>query len=70
LATLLGPESAGTRRVYAGVLRALADGLGPDTGVASLQPRALADWFTSRWAERSPVQWNTALDALRSASRY
>src|ERR1700744_5312429 len=70
LATLAGPESAGTRRVYSGVLRALAEDLGPDSEAAGLQPRAVADWFTSRWGERSPPRWNTALDALRSASRY
>lgn len=70
LATLAGPESAGTRRVYSGVLRALAEDLGTDTDVATLQPRAVAAWFTSRWGERSPARWNTALDALRSAARY
>jgi hypothetical protein len=70
LATLAGPESAGTRRVYAGVLAALAEGFGPGADVASLQPRAVAAWFTGRWGERSPARWNSALDALRSASRY
>ena len=58
------------RRVYSGVLRALAEGLGAGTDVAILQPRAVAAWFTSQWGERSPARWNTALDALRSASRY
>jgi site-specific recombinase XerD len=70
LATLAGPESAGTRRVYSGVLRALTEGLGPETGVATLQPSAVAAWFTGRWSERSPARWNTALDAVRSASWY
>ena len=70
LATLGGPESAGTRRVYSGILRALAADLGPDTEAATLQARAVAAWFTSRWGDRSPARWNTALDALRSASRY
>ena len=70
LATLAGPESAGTRRVYSGVLRALADSMGADTDVAALQPRTMAAWFTSQWGERSPARWNTALDALRSAGRY
>jgi hypothetical protein len=55
LATLAGPESAGTRRVYSGVLRALAEDLGTDTDVATLQPRAVAAWFTSWWGERSPA---------------
>lgn len=70
LATLAGPESAGTRRVYSAILRALAEGLGQDTGVATLQPRTVANWFTSRWGERSPSRWNVALDAIRSAGRY
>ena len=48
LVTLVGPESAGTRLVYSGVLRALAEVLGADTDVATLQPRAVAAWFTFR----------------------
>jgi len=70
LATLAGPESVGTRRVYSGVLRTLAADLGEGTDVAALQPQAVADWFASRWGERSPARWNTCVDALRSASRY
>ncbi|MGH3418021.1 MAG: hypothetical protein ACRDOD_00255 [Streptosporangiaceae bacterium] len=42
--------------VYSGVLRALAEGLGADTDVASLQPRAVAAWFTPQWGERSPCR--------------
>ena len=70
LATLAGPESAGTRRVYTGILRQLAAEYGADTDVAALQPEAVATWFGSRWGDRSPSRWNVALDALRSASRY
>ncbi len=70
LATLAGPESAGTRRVYAGVLRALADHFGADTDVATLQPRAVAAWFTGRWGGRLPSTWNVALTCARSASGY
>ena len=70
LGTLAGPESAGTRRVYSGILRALLEEFGADTDVASLRPRPVAAWFTSQWGERSPARWNTALDALRSACRY
>ncbi len=70
LATIAGPEKAGTRRVYSGILRALAADLGPDTDVAALQPRAVAAWFTGRWGARSPSRWNTALVALRVASKY
>jgi hypothetical protein len=50
LATLAGLESAGTRRVYSGVLQAFASGLGSGTAVASMTPRAVATWFTSHWA--------------------
>ena len=70
LMTLAGPESAGTRRVYAGILRQLAAEYGADADVAALQPDAVAAWFTSRWGQRSPSRWNVALDAVRSASRY
>jgi integrase len=70
LATLAGPESTGTRRVYSGILNALAAEYGTDTDVTALQPEAIAAWFASRWGERSPSRWNVALDALRSAARY
>jgi integrase len=70
LATLAGPESSGTRRVYAGILRQLAAEYGAGADVAALQPEAVAAWFGSRWGQRSPSRWNVALDALRSASRY
>ena len=70
LATLAGPESAGTRRVYTGILRQLAAEYGEGTVVAALRPEAVGTWFGSRWGQRSPSRWNVALDALRSASRY
>jgi len=70
LATLAGPESAGTRRVYTGILRLLAAEYGADADVAALRPEAVAAWFGSRWGQRSPSRWNVALDAVRSASRY
>jgi len=70
LATLAGPESAGTCRVYSGVLRALAAEFGDGTDTAALAPPVVAAWFSSRWGERSPSRWNTALDAIRSASHY
>jgi site-specific recombinase XerD len=70
LATLAGPESAGTRRVYSGILAALAARYGTDTDLTALQPETIAAWFASQWGERSPSRWNVALDALRSASRY
>jgi integrase/recombinase XerC/integrase/recombinase XerD len=70
LLTLAGPESAGTRRVYRGVLRALAAEFGADGDVATLEARRLAAWFTSRWGQRSPSTWNVSLDALRSSCRY
>jgi integrase len=70
LATLAGPESAGTRRVYAGVLRALAAEFGHDEDVSAVNGRRVTTWFTSRWGSSSPSRWNVALDALRSACRY
>ena len=56
--------------MYSGILRQLAGEYGADTDVATLQPEAVAAWFSSRWGERSPSRWNVVLDALRSASRY
>jgi len=70
LGTLAGPESAGTRRVYTGILRALLEEFGADTDVAALRPRPVAAWFSQRWGDRSPSRWNTGVDALRSAGRY
>jgi integrase len=70
LATLAGPESAGTRRVYTGILRALLEEFGADTDAAALKARTVAAWFSGRWGQRSPSRWNVALDALHSASRY
>ena len=71
LATLDHPESAGTARVYAGTLNAMAAYLGPDTPLADLDdPEAaarLTEWFGTRWGERAPATFNRNLDALRSA---
>jgi integrase/recombinase XerC/integrase/recombinase XerD len=68
--TLGGPESAGTLRVYGGVLRALAAEHGRDSDVAGLESRAVAAWFTARWGTRAPGTWNVSLTALRSACSY
>jgi integrase len=70
LAALAGPESAGTRRVYRGVLAALLAEFGAEADPAAIQAARLAAWFTARWGDRSPSRFNVALDALRSASGY
>lgn len=70
LATLSHTEAKGTRRVYSGPLRALAGRFGEDADPASLDPDAVAEWFTGRWGERSAARWNVVLNALRSASAY
>jgi len=70
LATLAGPESAGTRRVYSGILRALVAEYGVDADPAALTGRQVADWFAGRWGERAPSTFNVALDSLRSACAY
>src|SRR5213078_707470 len=70
LATLGHAESQGTRRVYAGVLRALAGHFGQDTSPGTPGPAAVAQWFTARWGDASPSRWNVALVALRSADAY
>jgi integrase/recombinase XerC/integrase/recombinase XerD len=70
LATLAGPESAGTRRVYSGTLRALLAEYGAGAEVSAIGERDLAAWFTGRWGSRAPSTWNVSLDALRSACSY
>ena len=70
LATLGHAESAGTRRVYSGPLRALVAEAGGDTPLEALSPDAVAEWFTARWGGRSRSRWNVALNALRSAAIY
>jgi integrase len=74
LATLDHPETAGTRRVYAGTLAALRAELGVDRSVASLADPAVAAqlvaWFTTRWGARAPATFNRNLDALRAAVGY
>jgi hypothetical protein len=45
-----GRESAGTRRVYDGVLHALLEEFSAGTDAAALRPRPVAARFTSRWA--------------------
>jgi integrase len=74
LATLDHPETAGTRRVYAGTLAALRAELGVDRSVASLADPAVAAqlvaWFTTRWGAQAPATFNRNLDALRAAVGY
>src|SRR5438067_5541529 len=64
----------GTRRNYAGTLRALSSRLGDDKAVATLGgPEATAEistWFVGRWGGREPATYNRNLDALRSAAGY
>jgi integrase/recombinase XerC/integrase/recombinase XerD len=70
LATLDHPETAGTHRVYARPLGELSRQFGQDADVASLDPHAVAEWFTGRWGDLAPSTWNTARTALASAGNY
>lgn len=70
LATLDHPEAKGTRRMYASILKRLADRFGEATALDSIPPEGLAAWFGSQWGESAPSTWNVALDAVRSACRY
>jgi integrase/recombinase XerC/integrase/recombinase XerD len=67
-------DAWGTRRVYAGTLRALLAELGPAAPVVALSAPATAAaitaWFTDRWGGRAPSTYNRNLDALRSAIGY
>jgi integrase len=64
------PESAGTRRVFAGYLGRLEAQFGADTPIADIRGAAVAEWFTGQWSECAPATWNVAFDTLRTASRY
>ncbi|MFF5249263.1 hypothetical protein ACFY3V_33715 [Streptosporangium sp. NPDC000095] len=74
LATLDHAESAGTKRVYAGTLRALRTRLGAGLAVAELDQLAnvakLTDWFETTWGQRAAATYNRNLDTLRSAIGY
>jgi integrase len=74
LATLDHPETAGTRRVYAGTLAALQATLGANRPLADLAQPAVAEqlaaWFTGRWGPQAPATFNRNLDALRAALGY
>jgi integrase len=67
---LAGREHDATRRVFGGILRRLAAEFGASTAVTSLDPDAVAAWFTGQWAGRAPSTWNVSLDAIRRASAY
>ena len=59
-----------TRRVYGSTMRALVDGLGASTDLASLRPAALSAWFSATWGGRAPATWNRNRDALRGLLAY
>jgi integrase len=74
LATLDHPETAGTRRVYAGTLTALRAELGGERPIADLAEAAVAAqltaWFTRCWGARAPATYNRNLDAVRATLGY
>jgi integrase/recombinase XerC/integrase/recombinase XerD len=74
LSTLDHPETAGTRRVYAGTLEALRTHLGPAAPLVVLEDptvvAGLVAWFGDRWANAAPATFNRHLDTLRSAIGY
>lgn len=67
-------EDPGTRRNYAGTLRAWAARFGSDAPLVTLGDPdvagAVAAWFTDRWGAAAPATFNRNLDTLRSAVRY
>jgi integrase/recombinase XerC/integrase/recombinase XerD len=82
LATLSGPEQAGTRRAYRSTLRALITEFAPapQTGTPAVftvgelatpdNVERLTSWFGKRWNQRAPATFNRNLDALHSAVTY
>jgi integrase/recombinase XerC/integrase/recombinase XerD len=69
LATIDHPESRGTHRVYAGILRALCEEFG-DLDATHLEPAAVAEWFARRYGTVGPSRWNVAKAALGSAREF
>lgn len=67
-------KDPGTRRNYAGTLRAWAVRFGSDAPLVTMEDPdvvgAVAAWFTDRWGEAAPATFNRNLDTLRSAVRY
>jgi integrase len=71
LGTLDHPESAGTKRVYAGTLRALRTAFGTKTPLTALATlNDLTTWFEESWGQKAAATYNRDLDALRSAIVY
>jgi integrase/recombinase XerC/integrase/recombinase XerD len=67
-------DNRGTRRSYAGTLRAASAELGNGTPVGDLSnpdtSERLVRWFHARWDGAAPATYNRNLDALRSAIGY
>jgi hypothetical protein len=61
--------SPGTRRVYASVLRRLAEQLPPDP-LPDLSPAALESAVTTVYAETAPATWNWVIATLGSFLDY
>lgn len=66
--------SPGTRRAYAGTLRALSTEMNSTTPIADLANPENADrlvgWFHARWDSAAPATFNRNLDAINSAVGY
>jgi len=65
LGTLDHPESAGTKRVYAGTLRALRTAFGTKTPLSSLAEPAIVSnltvWFEESWGQKAAATYNRNL---------
>jgi integrase len=66
--------NANTARAYGIALHALADALGADTQVGTLDGevtvKRIGTWFASRWGKHANSTVNARLDALRSAADW
>lgn len=62
-------KTARTWRAYGLTFQKLCDQFG-DLEVASLDPDAVAEWFTGRWGKGSAAGWNANRAALTSAAAW
>jgi integrase/recombinase XerC/integrase/recombinase XerD len=74
LATLDSPDTATTKRIHDGTLRALRSAFHAKIPLRSFaepaQVKKLTSWFDQSWGQTAAVTYNRNLDALRSAFGY
>lgn len=63
-------KSAGTRRVYGGILERFAARFADADDLAAVEPGEAAAWFRAEWDSASADRWNNARSALKAAAAW